>query len=117
MQESTEVRGQPRSLGQTDDKLAILEVIGDKDNVSQASLIIGLPDDSQDIVSRNTVFLIRFMHNIAPGWDGVDAWTAGALKEALASPGESIYTERGDERIEVVLEKPLGLVMVTVKHR
>lgn len=77
-------------MGQTDDKLAMLEVLGDKSNVSEATLAIGLPDDSREIVRRNSALLLRFILNVAPGWDGANDWTIGAVKEATSSPGESI---------------------------
>ena len=70
MEKSSDVHGQTRSSGQSDDKLAMLEIIGDSDNISEATLIIGLPNNSQQIVIRNSALMVRFVMNVAPrlGW-------------------------------------------------
>jgi len=60
MSKSTDVRGQQRYMGQTSDNLAMLEIIGNKKNVSQATLMIGIPNDAPQIVLRNTAMLLRF---------------------------------------------------------
>ncbi len=43
LKRSSSVNGQTRYMGTTDDKMAIMEIIGERKNISQASLVIGLP--------------------------------------------------------------------------
>jgi hypothetical protein len=117
MEKTADLHNQSHFMGQTDDKLAMLEVIGDKNNVSEATLAIGLPDDSSEIVRRNSALLLRFMLNVAPDWDGASDWTIGAVKEATSSPGEAIYTDQGDKRIKMMFAKNIGMLWVNVKHK
>jgi hypothetical protein len=56
--------------GRSTNGLALLEVIGDKSNISSATLLLGIPKDAPDIIIENTASLIRFTKNIDPSLDG-----------------------------------------------
>ena len=117
MQNSTSVRSQPRSMGMTRDKMALLEVVGEKSNISQATLAIALPKDSQETVTRNGLFVLVFMSNIVPNWKESTTWTTNAIKEATLYPGEPVSTEHDNKKIEFTFEKPIAMLLVTVKHK
>lgn len=116
LEESTPVNGQPRYMGATGDKLAMLELIGDKNDLTEATLIIGLPNDSQAILIRNSAMFMRFIKNATPNWAGSSDWVVAALKKATATENP-VSTVRGTRRITVTFQKPLGMVLVTVKHK
>ncbi|HEX4959603.1 MAG TPA: hypothetical protein VF173_02095 [Thermoanaerobaculia bacterium] len=116
LEKSTPVNGQPRYMGATGDKLAMLELIGDKNDLTEATLIIGLPNDSQSVLVRNSAMFMRFIKNAAPSWEGSGDWAVAALKKATTTE-VPVSTVRGTRRITVSLQKPLAMVLVTVKHR
>jgi hypothetical protein len=116
LERSTPVNGQPRYMGATADKMALLELIGDHNDLAQATLIIGLPNNAQAILVRNSAMLMRFVKNAAPNWAGSSDWTTTALKKAIAT-GNPVSAVRGARRISVSFQKPLGMVLVTVKHK
>jgi hypothetical protein len=116
LDKSTPVAGQPRYMGMTDDKLAALEIIGDRNNITQASLMIGLPNDSNAALVRNSALFMRFVKNATPGWIQREDWAIAALKRATASESP-VSTVFGSRLITVSFLKPLGMVIVTVKHR
>jgi hypothetical protein len=116
LEESTPVKGQPRYMGATADKLAVLELIGNKNDLTEATLIIGLPNDSQAVLVRNSAMFMRFIDNAAPNWAGGADWAVAALKKATATENP-VSTVRGYRRITVSFQKPLGMVLVTVKHK
>ena len=116
MSKSSDVRGQTSYMGQTSDNLAILEIIGNKKDVSQATLMIGIPNDAPKILVRNTAILLRFMKNIAPEWKSGSDWATSALKR-ISSTGEPEEIIRGSKSIKLSLIKVLGIVSVTVKHK
>jgi hypothetical protein len=116
MSKSSDVRGQPRYMGQTSDNLAMLEIIGIKNDVSQATLMIGIPNDSPKILIRNSGILLRFIENIAPEWKAGSDWATSALKR-LGSTGEPEEIIKGSKSIKLSLIKVLGIVSVTVKHK
>jgi hypothetical protein len=116
LQESTPVNGQRRFMGATTDKLAVLELIGDKKDISKASLILGVPNDSPAVLARNGGLLIRFVKNAMPNWPAGSDWAVAALKQASAT-SNPVSTIRGSRRITVSFLKPLAIVLVTVQHR
>ena len=117
MHESSSVRGQTRYLGMTNDKMAIMEIIGQKNDISQATFVICLPKDSQTIVMRNGAMLLRFMANIAPEWSGSVNWASDALGKITLPSNNSVSTIRGTKKIVMTFQKPLGMIVLTVKHR
>lgn len=116
LERSTPVNGQPRYMGMSDDKLAALEIIGDRNNVTQASLMIGLPNDSRPALVRNSALFMRFVKNVTPGWASSADWAVAALKETTATenPVSMVF---GTRSLTVSFLKPLGMVLVTVKHK
>jgi hypothetical protein len=116
LEKSTPVNGQPRYMGATGDKLAMLELIGDKNDLTEATLIIGLPNDSQAVLVRNSAMFMRFVNNAAPNWAGSGDWAVAALKKVTATENP-VSIVRGARRITVSFQKPLGMVLVTVKHK
>jgi hypothetical protein len=116
LQRSSPVDGQPRYMGMSADKLSMMEVIGDKSDITQATLGVGVPNDSPSILARNSAMMLRFVKNAAPGWSGSTDWTVAALRKAAAT-GNPVETTYRSRRITMTFIKPLGMVMVTVKHK
>ena len=106
----------PRYMGMTGDNLALLEVIGDKRNIRQATLAIALPNDSRSALVRNSAMFMRFVKNAVPDWPGSEDWAIAALKKATAT-GNPVERVFGSRRVTVTFQKPLGMVLVTVKHK
>lgn len=116
LSQSTPVDSQPRYMGATADHLAMLELIGDRNDLTQATLMIGIPNDSRSVLVRNTAMFVRFVKNAAPGWAGSTDWATMALKQAVATDSP-VSTIRGARRITISFIKTLAIVSVTVKHR
>jgi len=116
MSKSSDIDGQPRYNGQTSDDMAFLEIIGNKKDVSQAGLMLGIPIDAPTILVRNTAILLRFMKNVVPEWKGGVEWVTSAL-ERISSTGGSEKIIMGRKSIEVTLIKVYGIVCVSVKHK
>lgn len=116
LERSTPVHGETRYMGTTSDKLAALELIGDRNDLTEATLIIGLPNDSQTVLIQNSGLFMRFVQNAAPTWAGSNKWAVAALKKATATE-HPVSVVRGSKRITVTFQKPLGMVLVTVKHK
>ena len=118
MEKSTPVRGQERYMGQTPDSLAILEIIGNKNNISQATIMIGIPNDVPDKLVRNTIFAIRFLENTVPEWTNSNEWITANAKRVADIPGVSdAKVVKGNKLITMTFLKPLGMLTLTVKHK
>lgn len=116
LQRSSPVDGQPRYMGMSADKLSMLEVIGEKGNITQATLAVGIPKDAPATLVRNSALVLRFIKNATPGWTGSSDWATAALQKAATSesPVETTY---GSRKITMRFLKPLGMLMVTVQHK
>lgn len=116
MSQSTPVNGQPRLFGMTADKLAILEVIGDLNNLTSATLILAIPKDAPAVVRRNSALLQYFARNATRNWSGSARWTVAALKRTQQTD-QPVSIIRGSNRLTLTLERPLGFLMISIKHR
>lgn len=117
MTKSTPVRDEDRYMGSTADNLAMLEIIGAKESISQTTLIIGLPNDSKTTVIRNTGLYLRFLKNTVPEWQGVTDWGNDALKRFASSSESSAVITHGNKVISLNLLKPTSMLTVTVKSK
>jgi hypothetical protein len=116
LKKSSAVDGQDRYMGSTADSLAVLEVIGPKNDVVQASLIVGLPNDAPQILARNMGMLIRFIKNVAPEWKGGSEWATAAIGKVTANPDKSEKKVVGRKLITMKLFQPLGMLSISVKE-
>ncbi len=118
MEKSTPVDGQDRYMGQTADNLAVLEIIGNKNNISQATLMIGIPNDAPDKLVRNTILAIRFLENTVSEWTNSNEWITANAKRVADIPGVSdVEVVKGNKLITMTFLKPFGMLTLTVKHK
>ena len=107
-----------RYMGMTGDKLASLEVIGDKQNISEACLVVGLPSDSDSVLARNGGLILRFVANCDPDWEDAVTWATDTVGRLVSSGDSSVeQITRGDKLIEMRWIKPQRMVFLSVRHR
>jgi hypothetical protein len=109
--------GTPRYMSTSSNGLVILELQGQRENVSSAALIVGLPSDRQDLVMENTAISLRFLKNVAPGWDGAADWLTNSLGTLTHSPDSEITTGYGSNVITLKLFAPLGMLSLSIEPR
>lgn len=115
MEQSAPVRGNDRVMGRTSDGTAALEIIGPRESIVQASLIIGLPSDAPEIVARNSVLLLRLLNNAVPGWTGANDWATLAIRNISAS-GDVVETIQDGKTISFGKFGGIdGMLILTVK--
>ena len=117
MEKSTPVKGRDRYMGTTSSGTTILEIIGEKDNIAQTTLIIGIPSDNQYILIENSAILLRFLENAVPEWEDSSDWVTTSIEKFSSSTSNKEEKVYGNKLIEMSLLKELGWVMVTVKHK
>ncbi len=117
MDKSTPVDGKDRYMGQTSNGLAMLEIIGDKDDIYQSSLMLSIPSDSPDTIIENSAILLRFLKNIVPEWEGSSEWAVNSMEEITGSLSDKKETIQGNKKIEMSIMRDFGMMIVTVKHK
>lgn len=116
-----DISGTPRFLGTSDNGLVTLEIIGSKDNISQASMKLVYPKDIVVVdADLNKAMLLRFLRNAAPEFtewpsrvDGIITKFA-AMDIGVEEKEKSTY---GEKVIETLYNKNIDSVTVTVKHK
>ena len=81
MQASKLAGGAERYMGMSPDNGAVLDLVGPKSNLTKASLVIAVPNDSQRVVAQNTGRLLRFIANTVPEWKGSTTWVNANLRK------------------------------------
>jgi hypothetical protein len=116
MEESTPVDGEDRYMGTSSSGLAVLEIIGEKDNITQTSLMIGIPNDDSSLVVENSAIMVRFLKNAVPEWDGITDWFTASVGEFTDSSREETEKLYGNKVIRLTLIKQIGMMTATVEH-
>jgi hypothetical protein len=116
MQKSSPVNGRDRYMSMSTSDLAILEIIGQKHDITQASLTIGIPNDVPAVLTRHSAMLLRFLKNTVPDWAGSSEWAVNTIQK-VANGGDEATTIKGRKAITMKFIKPLGMLIVTVKEK
>lgn len=115
MEKSSPVNGVDRYMATTTNGLAILEIIGNKDNISQTTLLLGLPNDNSTVAIENSALLLLFLKNAVPEWKDRDTWATASLKKIAETSSDEEKKLYGGKSIEMSFLKELGMLSVTVK--
>ncbi len=115
MKQESQVQGKDRWMGQTANQLALLELIGDKDDLSSVSLMFGVPNDAPNVVIENSAILLRFLKNAVPEWNDSSAWATDALEQIAKNPTQEIKETYNGKVVKMTAIKELGMITVIVK--
>lgn len=106
---SSAVRGEPRFVGKSGDGLAYIELIGDPRELTIATLMLGVTEET---TLSGTKHAVQFFNRVAPEWEGAVAWYVKALKK---SPAESEHTH-GSKRFSVQPLPSTSMVVISVRR-
>jgi hypothetical protein len=102
-------------MGMSPDSGAVLELIGPHENLSKASLIIAVPNDTPRVVAQNSGRLLRFVANTMPEWKGGSAWINLGLKKIVSGDFSERTAVIGPKRIKMSSMKAGALILVSVE--
>lgn len=117
MQKTTDAYdGLPRYMGKTqaEDALGVLTVVGQRADISRASMTLFLPDNAPQIVAHSVNISLQFLANIAPNWNRRIAWFQNAM-EISRQRGEQIPHVRGSSIIAVKYSTTTSAITLTIK--
>jgi len=105
---SSNANGKIRYMGSTSNKLATIEMIGSKDNLFSASIVIGIPNDNKYLVAINCSYAVIFLDNICGMKNGMAWLTKGFNK------GKNVYYGKNCT-VKFSMIKSLGMVLITAE--
>lgn len=120
MKPAAKVDGYERMMGESiKSRAAILEITGNKSNISQALLMFAVPaGGSSELLIENSLIMLLFLKKTIPDYETSD-WAAAAIKKIDSNPenkGESIVV--GNKRLEINKGAgDLGLIILKVESK
>ena len=116
MQDSPLATGEHRKMGQSDlnDALFSIEIIGQEDSINRASLMIGLPKNSDIVLVNNLAAIMLFLKNTMPEWSGSVDWLEMAMKSKSADLEKIEY---GNKTLSYQHHEALGIMTLSVQNK
>jgi hypothetical protein len=104
-------------VGQSKDGVAVIELVGDLDRLTSASLMIAVPNDSETARARNSARLLRFVANTVPEWKGNNQWIKASLRKIANGDYSDSTTTVGNKRVTMGSVKDGALILTTVARK
>jgi len=109
---SSPVHGEERVMGKAPNGTAVVELIGDTQNLSSATLVF-VGQGSQDQLKLSSLYALLFLEKTAPTWNGMQDWLADAASEMDNKDAVSVI--EGDRLISLKKFGSKGLLLLIVK--
>lgn len=107
--------GRERYLGRPADGMAVLEIIGQKNNISGIHIMLGTPKDSDAILRRNATRLAHVLINTVPEWNSASEWASRTLSKLSHETGDSSESiVNSNKTITIKTLKSLGMILVSI---
>jgi len=103
-------------MGKSENGLALVEPIGPSENLVEAAIVVGLPNDNPDAVTENAAYTLLLLVSAVPDWEEGPDWLVASFNELM---GKDKLTKNLDRNRQVVLQSftSIGMVSLTVKVR
>lgn len=108
------VDGQPQIIGTSDGGLALLQIIGPSENVTNVSMIAFATIDNDVENTLNGLYFINLLSLITPGWEGSSDWFIDNL-EIGANSANDVYTVQQNYqgiKVKMTTDKSLGSIIL-----
>ncbi|MFC1577106.1 hypothetical protein ACFL42_00635 [Candidatus Omnitrophota bacterium] len=109
MKQGRSVGGKPRYVGESSNGMAVLEIIGDKANITKANLALGTSVDYQTVF-QNTEILKKFCENTAPEVSDFSDWVSAIMSRQ--TDGTQVA---GNKLLSVVFRRDMNVGIISVK--
>ena len=112
---------QPVFLGTSENNLVILEIVGEKDNVMEASIRFTYPPDISAVnTDLNNAMMLRFLKNAAPEYSEwpvkiSEIMTSFRSLQMGSRQEDAIVLER--KLIQVLYDKNIDAITLTLTHK
>lgn len=112
MKQSSDVDGRTRYMGESKSGTAVLELIGEKDDLYKATLIMGMPG-RDSTATLHAGFTLAFLGNADSTWTGQERsdWFAGLAKQFAGKDNGKASIIRGRNRITAEMMESMGLTL------
>ncbi|MFC1667257.1 hypothetical protein ACFL0P_05290 [Candidatus Omnitrophota bacterium] len=121
IQATENVSGEPVFLGYSENNLVSLKIIGDANNVSEASIRLSYPEDIETVESDlNNAMMLRFFRNTLPGFEDSSNYVKDIIDKFYKMPTGSEEREQialGKKVIEVLYNKAAKSITLKMEFK
>ncbi|MCG8364521.1 MAG: hypothetical protein MJA27_14480 [Pseudanabaenales cyanobacterium] len=109
------VNGDLRLIGTSAHGLATIELIGQPENLTCATIMVSIPDDNTHALTLNAEYVLRFIKNLSPHWSGGGDWVIQNLDAFASGQRTEIRTTQAGQEISMTLIGEQEFLKITVK--
>lgn len=114
-EQSSDVQGQSRVIGESPNGLAFVELIGPSSNLTNATIVIGFPSDDQQARMLSAAYILGFIKNAAPEWTDGNDWVAKNMAALTNGSATETSTTFADKKARLILVREMGLFTLSIK--
>lgn len=114
-EEAPLVDGTPRAMGKSPDGLAILDLVGPRSQLQQATIVVVFPSDYPDVLMLNAVYMMGLLNNVLPNWSGGADWLTESI-EVAELLGE-VETTHGNARITLSYLEEMAMWILSIERK
>ena len=118
MRRYSNIDGFPRYKGLCTNKLGVLEVVGPKHNIVQATLAMAFIAGDKALNEQNTAIMLLFLNNISSTseWPIVKDWFIYSVERFIDHPNDIVKVVVGVKEISLRCIPKLQLMVINVRH-
>lgn len=109
------VDGLPRVIGSVKNKIATIELIGPSEDVYKAYMMVGIPNDSNDVVALNFIRLAALMKHAIPTWEEGISWLTDSLDRLKVE--EEVQTTYDHLIITLTFFRSMGIMTLSISPK
>lgn len=114
-QEGAPVNGQPNWVGRSSNGLATLQLIGNPDDLTSASVVFGVAKDNIDSAAAGMIHMYILLNTIFPDWQDCNKWIVSAIDQVSKNEQDTVETKRDGKLIKFQVSREIGFFGLTVK--
>ena len=96
-------------------RLALVELIGNPNDLTKATIAVGVPNNNSQVITRSATWLVLFLNTALPGWDNGVPWMQASMEAFGKGQEETENTYEGRKIKMTNNTSTLGLVFLTIE--
>lgn len=113
---SSPVNDQPHIIGNSDNQLARIDLIGSQNNLSRASITIVFSDNPVDNY-KNSAFIVGFLKEVSLDWENDSGWLESNFERIAKGIQSEAITTHGNQEIQLQFIKELRFLVLNVRAK
>jgi len=102
-------------MGQSQDGLAVLELVGSATNLTKVTIVVGLPSDNASATALNRSYMLKLLHHIFPTWHQASDWLDESANQLTDGYTGDLIVIRDGKRVKLSAIGNLSTLVLVVE--